>query len=136
MTVSCLPCFAQPYRLINHTTLDAFLKGHGARRDVQALQGLLQRYVRRFAEWRRVWCGSSAIASAVMRQRERHRLLAKSGGGVRVRRGTHHTTGYRVPHNMLPDLSLPPALFRPVGEGVRGGQRSVRGSTQPVFLHR
>jgi hypothetical protein len=52
ITVSCLPCFAQPYRLVNHTTLDAFLKGQAARRDVQALQGLLQRYVRRFAEWR------------------------------------------------------------------------------------
>lgn len=52
VTVSCLPRFAQPYRLVSHTTLEAFLKGHHARRDVQALQGLLQRYARRFAEWR------------------------------------------------------------------------------------
>ena len=52
ITVSCLPCFAQPYRLVNHTTWDAFLNGQGARRDVQALQGLLQRYICRFAEWR------------------------------------------------------------------------------------
>jgi len=36
ITVSCLPCFAQPYRLINHTTLEAFLKGQDGRRDVQA----------------------------------------------------------------------------------------------------
>jgi hypothetical protein len=52
ITVSCLPCFAQPYRLVNHTTLEAFMKGHTRRRDVQAQQGLLRRYVRRFAEWR------------------------------------------------------------------------------------
>lgn len=52
ITVSCLPYFAQPYRLVNHTTLEAFLKGHSRRRDVQALLGLLQRYVRRFNEWR------------------------------------------------------------------------------------
>jgi hypothetical protein len=52
VTVSCLPCFAQPYRLINHTTLEAFLNGHNQRRDVEARMELLQRYVRRFAEWR------------------------------------------------------------------------------------
>ena len=52
ITVSCLPCFAQPYRLVNHTTLEAFLKGHARRRDVEALRGLLQRYVRRFSEWK------------------------------------------------------------------------------------
>jgi hypothetical protein len=52
ITVSCLPCFAQPYRLVSHTTLEAFLKGQSHRRDVQARQELLQRYVQRFAEWR------------------------------------------------------------------------------------
>ena len=52
ITVSCLPCFAQPYRLVNHTTLEAFLKGHTHHRDVAALLGLLQRYERRFREWR------------------------------------------------------------------------------------
>jgi hypothetical protein len=52
ITVSCLPCFAQPYRLVNHMTLEAFLKGQDGRRDVQAQMGLLKRYGRRFAEWR------------------------------------------------------------------------------------
>jgi hypothetical protein len=52
VTVSCLPCFAQPYRLVNHTTLEAFVKGQHRRRDVQAQWDLLQRYLRRFAEWR------------------------------------------------------------------------------------
>jgi hypothetical protein len=52
ITVSCLPCFAQPYRLVSHATLGAFLKGQSQRRDVQVRQELLQRYVRRFAEWR------------------------------------------------------------------------------------
>jgi len=52
ITVSCLPRFAQPYRLVNHTTLEAFVKGRHRQRDVQAQWGLLQRYLRRFAEWR------------------------------------------------------------------------------------
>ena len=52
ITVSCLPCFAQPYRLVNHTTLDAFIKGRHQQRDVQAQWDRLQRYLRRFAEWR------------------------------------------------------------------------------------
>lgn len=51
VTVSCLPCFAQPYRLVNHTTLEAFVKGGHCRRDVQAQWDLLQRYLRRFVEW-------------------------------------------------------------------------------------
>jgi hypothetical protein len=52
ITVSGLPCFAQPYRLVSHSTLEAFLKGHSRRRDVQARLELLQRYERRFMEWR------------------------------------------------------------------------------------
>ncbi|MDA0991560.1 MAG: DUF6431 domain-containing protein [Verrucomicrobia bacterium] len=52
VTVSCLPCFAQPYRLVNHATLEAFVKGAHRRRDVQAQWDLLQRYRRRFAAWR------------------------------------------------------------------------------------
>jgi len=51
VTVSCLPCFAQPYRLVNHTTLEAFVNGGHCRRDVQAQWDLLQRYLRRFVEW-------------------------------------------------------------------------------------
>lgn len=52
VTVSCLPSFAQPYRLVNHTTLEAFVRGEHRQRDVQAQWDLLQRYLRRFAEWR------------------------------------------------------------------------------------
>ncbi len=52
VTVSCLPCFAQPYRLVNHTTLDAFVKGQHSQRDAQAQRDLLRRYLRRFAEWK------------------------------------------------------------------------------------
>jgi hypothetical protein len=51
VTVSCLPYFAQPYRLINHATVQGFLEGRWQRRDVAAQQGLLQRYARRFAAW-------------------------------------------------------------------------------------
>ena len=52
VTVSRLPCFAQPYRLVNHTTLEAFVKGRHRRRDVEAQRDLLRRYLFRFAEWR------------------------------------------------------------------------------------
>jgi hypothetical protein len=52
VTVSCLPRFAQPYRLVSHTTLEAFVKGLHRRRDVQAQWDLLQRYLRRFVAWR------------------------------------------------------------------------------------
>ena len=52
ITVSCLPCFAQPYRLVNHTTLEAFLNGRCRRRDVEAQRDLLRRYLRRFVDWR------------------------------------------------------------------------------------
>lgn len=52
LTVSCLPCFAQPYRLVNHTTLEAFLNGRCRRRDVEAQRDLLRRYLRRFVDWR------------------------------------------------------------------------------------
>ena len=51
VTVSCLPCFAQPYRFVNHTTLEAFVKGEHRRRDVQARWDLLHSYLHRFAEW-------------------------------------------------------------------------------------
>ena len=51
LTVSCLPCFAQPYRLVNHTTLEAFLNGRYRRHDVEAQRDLLRRYLRRFVEW-------------------------------------------------------------------------------------
>jgi hypothetical protein len=52
VTVSCLPCFAQPYRLVNHATLEAFLNGRCRRRDVEAQRDLLRRYLRRFVDWR------------------------------------------------------------------------------------
>jgi hypothetical protein len=52
ITVSCLPDFAQPYRLVSHPTLEEFLNGRLHRRDVQAREDLLKRYVRRFTDWR------------------------------------------------------------------------------------
>lgn len=51
VTVSCLPAFAQPYRLVSHATLEAFLQGHTRRRDVQAQWELLGRYRRRLVAW-------------------------------------------------------------------------------------
>jgi hypothetical protein len=46
-TVSYLPDFALSYRLVQAATLEAFLNGEWARRDVQAWTTLLQSYRRR-----------------------------------------------------------------------------------------
>ena len=51
VTISCLPDFAQPYRLLNQTTVDAYVKGEHKRRDVQAWTDLLKRYERQVSEW-------------------------------------------------------------------------------------
>ena len=47
-TLSCLPDFLQPYRLISNPTIEAFMRGEGQRLDVQRQAGLLQRYRKRF----------------------------------------------------------------------------------------
>jgi len=50
-TVSCLPHFAQPYRLINNGTVEKFVAGDTRAPDVQHLLDLLQRYWRKFERW-------------------------------------------------------------------------------------
>ena len=49
-TVSCLPDFAIPYRLVNSTTTESFFNGDTGI-DVQRNQDRLKRYWRRFVEW-------------------------------------------------------------------------------------
>ena len=51
LTTSCLPSFAQPYRLAATETIEAFVDGERDRLDVQHLEGLLKRYVKRFEGW-------------------------------------------------------------------------------------
>lgn len=51
VTVSCLPDFAQPYRLINQTTVEAYVTGDHERREVQAWLALLRRYEQQFVAW-------------------------------------------------------------------------------------
>lgn len=48
VTVSCLPDFAQPYRLINSTTTQKFFNGDRDSPDVQRNSGNLRRYWLRF----------------------------------------------------------------------------------------
>ena len=50
-TVSCLPEFAQPYRLVANPTIEAYISGHADRRDVQSNKELLWRYLKRFVPW-------------------------------------------------------------------------------------
>ena len=51
MTVSCLPDFAQPYRLVGTATIEAGFAGETLRRDVVVWKDLLRRYWRRFEQW-------------------------------------------------------------------------------------
>ena len=51
LTTSCLPSFAQPYRLVASETIEAYVEGDTDRLDVQHTEGLLKRYVRRFTRW-------------------------------------------------------------------------------------
>ncbi len=51
LTTSCLPSFAQPYRLVGSETIKAFVQGETARHDVRRNEGLLKRYLKRFNWW-------------------------------------------------------------------------------------
>lgn len=50
-TVSILPAFAQPYRLIHNHTIHRFFCGHRKGEDVQPWLVLLRRYWKRFSWW-------------------------------------------------------------------------------------
>jgi len=51
VTVSCLPKFAQPYRLVCNSTIQAFFGGDDSERsDVERWRDLLRRYRRRYEE--------------------------------------------------------------------------------------
>ena len=50
-TTSCLPSFAQPYRLIASETIEAFVAGYSDRLDVRHFEWLLIRYRRDFVQW-------------------------------------------------------------------------------------
>lgn len=50
-TVSMLPDFAQPYRLVRNSTVQKFFSGESAQIDVVRWTPLLRRYWRRFAAW-------------------------------------------------------------------------------------
>jgi hypothetical protein len=50
-TVSCLPGFAQPYRLVNNPTIEHFFNGKTGSLDVQRNEDRLKRYWRRFEIW-------------------------------------------------------------------------------------
>ena len=50
-TVSVLPAFAQPYRLIHNHTIQRFFCGHRKGEDVKPWLVLLRRYWKRFGRW-------------------------------------------------------------------------------------
>lgn len=62
MTVSCLPHFAQPYRIVSNSTIEAFFEGSETDRvDVQRWGELLGRYRQGYLRWcraLRMECGA------------------------------------------------------------------------------
>lgn len=61
MTVSCLPRFAQPYRVVCNATIEVFFEGRTDRSDVRAWGELLGRYRRAYQRWfgtLRMECGA------------------------------------------------------------------------------
>jgi hypothetical protein len=61
VTVSCLPRFAQPYRVVCNATVEAFFEGRTARSDVRSWGELLGRYQRAYQQWfetLRMECGA------------------------------------------------------------------------------
>lgn len=50
-TVSCLPRFVQPYRLVNSNAIDAYFNGLRTGFGIERNTARLGRYWRRFAEW-------------------------------------------------------------------------------------
>ena len=50
-TVSCLPRFAQPYRVVNSDTIDAYFCGRRTGPGIARNETRLQRYLQRFMEW-------------------------------------------------------------------------------------
>lgn len=57
LTTSCLPSFAQPYRLAGTGTVEAYICREHCGLDVQRLEGLLKRYVRQIDRWHKYLCG-------------------------------------------------------------------------------
>lgn len=51
VTVSGLPGFALPYRLVNHRTVELYFNGDTERMDVQRNEERLKQYRRRFKGW-------------------------------------------------------------------------------------
>jgi hypothetical protein len=51
ITVSCLPDFAQPYRLVSNSTIERFFNDQTDPLDVQRNHDRLLRYWRRFRQW-------------------------------------------------------------------------------------
>ena len=129
ITVSCLPCFAQPYRLVNHTTLEAFLKGQNGRRDVQAQAGAADSATCGvLPSGGPACCGSSAIASAAPRRKKK----PPPSGEERWRcAGQPRNSPCNWSKSSAPPASGPTAATSPPSHSRRGSARrpTVRSRT-------
>ena len=109
MTVSCLPRFAQPYRLICNATIEAFFEGRSARNDVRAWSELLGRYRRAYQRWfetLRMECG--ALFGRSPPEQKPLALLGPDHEGLWRPSFRHRQAGRPVKNNALWTLPLPP----------------------------
>ena len=78
VTVSCLPQFAQPYRLVCNQTIEGFFGGRKDRSDVGRWQELLERYRRRYEGFLAELRTEAGRSLAALRRR---RKRSASGAG-------------------------------------------------------
>lgn len=85
MTVSCLPHFAQPYRVVCNETIEAFFAGEQKSREVRCWGELVGRYRRAYQRWYRTLrleCGALFGRSPPEENPESfwHRIMGACGG--------------------------------------------------------
>ena len=147
MTVSCLPHFAQPYRVIANATIEAFFDGRTHQPDVHRWEQLLGSYRRTYHGWFRSLrreCG--AWFGRAPPDEEPLSFLAPDLGRLWRPGRRHRQTGQPSEGNAFWPLPLPPASDLPSLErkafasllcrliptellyGITAGQRQMLGA--------
>ena len=101
---------------------------------MQHTEGLLKRYVEALRAVAGVTAGDRGqpVRSRAA-ERDRHRLLAKSGGGVRVPGRTNPSAGAGVQNYLLRNLSLPPTVLCTIAHGLLFVPAAATTTTHLVF---
>jgi hypothetical protein len=121
-TVSCLPHFTQPYRLVVNQTIEAFFAGEKDRLDIQRWSELLASYQRRYQRWYPQLCVACGPLFGRSPPQE-HSLgfwqrVIKACGGLAAATGTLVRQLAVTPFRTLP-LPSAPGLITPKAEATR-----------------